>query len=203
MNSPAPPSQIVVKKGMGLMTSFFVIVGVCCLCCCLSSMWTTAKGVSAVSSAVKDLPKKETSDPIIKDMIVTNMDKSTVLSTNKEEGTVTPVSVTKKQMKVGVYKDCGCTQALHETFLDVGAPVDATGQIDVDAEDQWKCIKASNAIISDYTHEYTGTKNGNPVSESTTNTDPARLDGRPIYVGCGIGEDYKTTKLKFKWKVAE
>jgi len=199
MNSPAPPSQIVVKKGMGLVTSFFVIIGVCCLCSCLSSMWTTAKGVSAIGN----LSKKESPGPIVKDMIVTNMDKSTVLSTNKEEGTVTPVNVSKKQMKVGVYKDCGCTQTLHETLLDAGSPINASGQVDVNAEDQWKCITASNAIISDYTHEYIGTKNGIPVSDSIINTEPTQLDGRPIYVGCGTGEDYKTTKLKFKWKIAE
>src|SRR6056300_1131730 len=105
MNSPKQGTTVVVKKGMGFFTSFLVILGLCCLCSCLSSMWTTAKGVRAVSSAVDNLPKKETTGPIIKDMVVTNMDTETVLATAKEQ--VTPVNLSEKPMSLGVYKDCG------------------------------------------------------------------------------------------------
>src|SRR6056300_1492017 len=70
MNSPKQGTTVVVKKGMGFFTSFVVILGLCCLCSCLSSMWTTAKGVSAVSSAAENSHKKKTVGPIIKDVEV-------------------------------------------------------------------------------------------------------------------------------------
>lgn len=201
MNSPGP-SKIVVKKGMGFFTSFFVILGLCCLCSCVSSMWTTAKGVSAVSNAVSNLPKKsETTGPIIRDMVVTNMDTETVLATAKEQ--VAPVNLSKKPMSLGVYKDCGCTDLVHENVVSAGVPLDTTGEVDIKAEDQWKCVKASNAIITDLTYEYNGTKDGLPTSTGATTTGELRADDWTQKVGCEPGEDYETTKLKFKWKIAE
>ena len=200
MNSPKQ-GTIVVKKGMGFFTSFFVIVGLCCLCSCLSSMWTTTKGVSAVSSAVKNSPKKETVGPIIKDMVVTNMDTETVLATAKEQ--VTPVNLSKKRISLGVYKDCGCSDPVHETVIDAGVPLDTNGEVEIKAEDQWKCVKASNAIITDLTYEFKGTKNGLPTSDGDSRSGPLRLYGWTKKVGCEPGEDYETTELKFKWKISE
>jgi hypothetical protein len=200
MNSPKQ-GTIVVKKGMGFFTSFFVIVGLCCLCSCLSSMWTTAKGVSAVSSAVKNLPKKGTAGPNIKDMVVTNMDTETMLATAKEQ--VTPVNLSKKRISLGVYKDCGCSDPVHETVIDAGVPLDRNGEVEIKAEDQWKCVKASNAIINDLTYEFKGTKDGLPTSHSESKSGPLRFDRWTQKVGCEPGEDYETTKLKLKWRIYE
>jgi len=164
-------------------------------------MWTTTKGVSAVSSAVKNSPKKETVGPIIKDMVVTNMDTETVLATAKEQ--VTPVNLSKKRISLGVYKDCGCSDPVHETVIDAGVPLDTNGEVEIKAEDQWKCVKASNAIITDLTYEFKGTKNGLPTSDGDSRSGPLRLYGWTKKVGCEPGEDYETTELKFKWKISE
>ena len=200
MNSPTQ-GTVVVKKGMGFFTSFLVILGLCCLCSCLSSMWTTAKGVSAVSGAVDNLPKKETAGPIIKDMVVTNMDTETVLATAKEQ--VTPVNLSEKPMSLGVYKDCGCSDPVYENEVSVGSPLDTNGEVEIKAEDQWKCVKASNAIITDLTYEFKGTKNGLPTSDGESKSGPLRDNEWTQKVGCEPGEDYETTKLKFKWKISE
>jgi hypothetical protein len=165
-------------------------------------MWTTAKGVSAVSNAIEKIPnKKETAGPIIKDMVVTNMDTETILATAKDQ--VTSINLSEKPMSLGVYKDCGCSEVVHETVVSAGSPLNANGEVEIKAEDQWKCVKASNAIITDLTYEYKGTKNGLPTSDGESKSGPLRVDGWTKKVGCEPGEDYETTKLKFKWKVAE
>ena len=198
MNSPTQ-GTVVVKKGMGFFTSFFVILGLCCLCSCLSSMWTTAKGVSAVSSAVKNLPKKKTAGPIIKDVEVVDVSNESSFESSVE---VKGENLSKKEAKLYIYNNCDCeSNILHSVLLDSNFSLDSTGEVDIKKEDQWKCIKGENVTIRDYEHSYKGTLNGDKT-EGVMNLREYNLDN-PIKVGCNPGEDFKTEKLKFKWNVRE
>ena len=204
MNSPKQGTTVVVKKGMGFFTSFLVILGLCCLCSCLSSMWTTAKGVSAVSSAVENSHKKKTVGPIIKDVEVIDVSNESSFESSVE---VKGENVTKKAAKIGVYNNCDCeSDSIYSVNLSSGANIDGFGgdffAYNSNPEDQWKCVKGENVTISDYEHSYKGTLNGDKT-EGVMNLMEYNLDNNPIKVGCGAGEDFKTEKLKFKWNVRE
>jgi len=209
MNSPAP-GQVVVKKGMGLVTSFFVIIGVCCLCCCLSSMWSTAKGVSAVSSAVKNLPKKETAGPRIKDMVVTNMDTSTVLSASKEEQTNDKYALAStKPMKIDIYSDCQCTSLVKKIEVDVNDPnaklEGEVGSVTFGSDVHPRCVRIEGGVhVTEYRHLARGkTDEGEPWEhvEVVGEIIPSGDGVAQIKIGCEENQtNVEDVSLQFKWK---
>ena len=141
--------------------------------------------------------KKSYNGPIIKDM-----DIEMTTSTSGSDSKLSGENLSKKQAKIYIYNNCDCeSDILHSVLLDSNFSLDATGEVDIKKEDQWKCIKGENVTISDYEHSYKGTLNGEQT-EDVMNHKEYNLDN-PIRVGCNPGEDFKTEKLKFKWNVRE
>lgn len=196
------PQQIIVKKSNGTLATTLKILGFVFIICCLSSMWTMYSTTKAVGNAIKNVEWKaaEKQQPIIRDMSVTTRD-----TTDITMGAVTDGSqaVSTKSAKIGVYNNCDCeSDEVRVVTMNAGSPMDAQGEIDIQADDKWKCVNGYNIEIFDYRHSYAGTKDGEYTEGSMNIGNPIPLS-QPIKVGCEPGENFSTQSLNFKWKMRE
>jgi hypothetical protein len=141
--------------------------------------------------------KKSYSGPILRDLEI-----EMATSTSGSDSKLIGENLSKKEAKLYIYNNCDCeSDILHSVLLDSNFSLDATGEVDIKKEDQWKCVKGENVTIRDYEHSYKGSFNGEQT-DGVVNFKEYNLDN-PIKVGCNPGEDFKTEKLKFKWNVRE
>lgn len=202
MGNAAVPTQIIIQKSNSTFGTALKIIGFLCILCCLSSVLSTYKTTKAAGNAASNSnwEKVEKRDPIIRDMVVTTSD-----TTDITMGAVTDGSqaVSTKSAKIGVYNNCDCeSDEVRVVTMNAGSPMDAQGEIDIQADDKWKCVNGYNIEIFDYRHSYAGTKDGEYTEGSMNIGNPIPLN-EPIKVGCEPGENFSTQSLNFKWKMIE
>lgn len=182
---------IIQQKQNGAFGKAMKFIGYVCFICCVCSLLSAYFGNNnrRVEEGIDASDRRE---PIIKGMTVTTRDTIDITTDNK----------TKKEAKIGVYNNCDCeSDEVHVTNLAVGQPLDVEGQVNIEAENKWKCVKGYNVKLIDYTHSFTGTKDGEQMDGSMTLSEYNMMN--PIKVGCEPGEDFSTQSLNFKWKVVE
>lgn len=183
------PTIIIQQKQNGLFGKSMKFIGVVCFICCILSLIsgrTSSNGVVAIDEV------DDRREPIIRGMVVRTSDTIDVTTNNQ----------TKKESKIGVYNNCDCeSDEVHVTNIAAGQPLDLEGQVNIEAENKWKCVKGYNMKVVDYTHSFTGTNDGEQMDGSMTLAEYDMTN--PIKVGCEPGEDFSTQSLNFKWKIIE
>jgi hypothetical protein len=199
MNANQKPLINTPKKSSDLFGNALKIIAIICLLCCMWSMFNayidSKTGRGEPRGEPRDAPK-----PVIRDMEVIDMSSKSSFQASTEE--VKGENVSKKSAKIGVYNNCDCeSDEVQVVQMSSGADLKAVGEIEIDEKDQWKCVKGENVTLKDYAHAFTGVRNGESVN-GNMNLDSYNIES-PIKVGCEAGENFVTTKLKFKWNVRE
>ena len=181
MNSPTQ-GTVVVKKGMGFFTSFFVILGLCCLCSCLSSMWSSYTAAKAVGNAVSNvkLEKKKVVDKPSTSIDMMSMSSSSEME-SEVENVSEPVPMTTKQMNLYLYKTPDCTgEPLDAVSLDSGVPMKTKGEFDRVGEpaDTWYacCIETKNANVTGTYHLDWDGQGEEPDKQSITISEDGKVN---------------------------
>lgn len=183
------------QKSGGFFGNFFKVVGFIYVLWCISSILSIRKSTSNVPSS-----------PIIKDMSVETItttpsrESKTSVSKTEPEGE----NISKKPAKLSIYNNCDCaSDEVHVLSLNPGIDLSASGEVSINEEDQWKCIKSENMRISDFDLAYSGKYKG----KSTNHDGPLEKINNfdtEYKVGCLPDvTEFKTERLKFKWNVRE